>query len=80
MQLPPLDVMATWPLPNYIDPVTRGPASTAIVLVLYPLVCLVIFLRVYARLVISKSFGPDDWLILATLVCLLCNLLVPANN
>jgi hypothetical protein len=69
MQLPPLAVIESWPLPNYIDPVTRGPAIIIMNLVLFPSVCLFIAIRVYTRLCISKSFGADDWLILASLVC-----------
>ena len=69
MQMPPLAVIESWPLPNYVNPVTRGPANIIINLVFLPLVCLVIALRVYTRLRISKSFGVDDWLILASLVC-----------
>jgi hypothetical protein len=69
MQMPPLGVIESWPVPNYVNPVTRGPANIIINLVFFPLVCLVIALRVYTRLRISKSFGADDWLILASLVC-----------
>ena len=68
MILPPLEVIASWPLPNYDDPITRGPAPIIFNLVLFPLVCFFIALRMYTRLCISKSFGLDDWLILATLV------------
>ena len=69
MQLPPADVLASWPTPNYVDPVARGPANLIMNVILYPLVCLAIFLRLFTRLRISKSFGVDDWLILASLVC-----------
>ena len=68
MQMPPLAVIESWPVPNYVNPVTRGPANIIINLIFFPLVCLVIALRVYTRLRISKSFGADDWLILASLV------------
>jgi hypothetical protein len=69
MQMPPLAVIESWPPPNYVDPVTRGSANIIINLILFPLVCLFIALRVYTRLWIAKSFGADDWLILASLVC-----------
>jgi len=39
-------------------------------LVLYPLVCAALGIRVYTRLRISRSFGWDDWLILLSFVCL----------
>jgi len=69
MRLPPLEVIASWPTPNYDDPVTRGPAPIIFNLVLFPLVCFFMALRMYTRLRISKSFGRDDWLIFAALVC-----------
>jgi hypothetical protein len=68
MILPPLDVVESWPLPNYVDPITRGPANLVVNLVLFPLVCVLVALRLYTRLHISRSSGPDDWLILASLV------------
>ncbi len=71
MQLPPLEVLASWPKPNYVDPIQRGPANIILDLTLLPLVCLVITLRVFTRTSISKNFGADDWLILASLVRLL---------
>lgn len=68
MLLPPIEVIESWPVPNHDDPITRGPAPIYFNLVLFPLVCFFIALRMYTRLRISKSFGLDDWLILATLV------------
>jgi hypothetical protein len=68
MQLPPLSVIESWPTPNYVDPVVRGPENIILNLIFFPLVCLVIALRVFTRLRISKNFGIDDWLILASLV------------
>ncbi|TVY83554.1 hypothetical protein LSUE1_G005195 [Lachnellula suecica] len=64
MQLPSLEILASWPAPNYIDPETRGWSNAVVNIVLYPLVCIALGLRVYTRLRISRSFGWDDWLIL----------------
>ena len=68
VQLPPLEVIATWPTPNYVDPVTRGWANAIVNIVLYPLVCIALSIRIYTRLRITKSFGWDDWLILLSFV------------
>lgn len=71
MRLPPLDVLKSWPTPNYIDPVMRGWENRILIIVLFPLVFLAISIRVFTRLRISRSFGVDDWLILAAFVCFL---------
>jgi len=67
--MPPLDLIASWPTPNYVDPVMRGPANIIITLIFFPLVLLIVGVRIYTRLRISRSFGADDWLILLCLVC-----------
>jgi hypothetical protein len=69
MRMPPLDLIASWPTPNYVDPVMRGPANIIITLIFFPLVFLIVGVRIYTRLRISRSFGADDWLILLCLVC-----------
>jgi hypothetical protein len=64
-----LDVIATWPMPNYVDPVTRGPALIIMHLILYPLVLCIVGLRTFTRLRISGSFGLDDVFILLAMAC-----------
>jgi hypothetical protein len=61
-------VLRSWPKPNYIDPVQRGPENIILNLIFLSLVCLVIALRVFTRLRILKNFRADDWLILVTWV------------
>lgn len=68
MQLPPASVQAAWPTPNYIDPVTHGEANTTINGIFYPLVILVLLLRLYTRVRVSSSFGLNDTLILVALL------------
>ncbi|KAL3422759.1 integral membrane protein [Phlyctema vagabunda] len=68
MQLPPLDVLATWPTPNYINPVTRGSANTILNLILFPIVIFIVVLRVYSRTRLSKNFGADDALIVCAVL------------
>lgn len=63
--------MATWPEPNYIDPVRRGNESIIIQAVLVALVVLFVSIRLYARLAITKAgIGLDDVLIVIAAVCL----------
>lgn len=68
MQIPPASVRASWPAPNYIDPVTHGPANIIVNAILYPLVILVLLLRVYTRVRVSGSFAINDVLILVALI------------
>ncbi len=60
MHNPPWSVIASWPRPNYIDPVTRGPGLVIVNVVLLVLMLLVVGLRFYTRMRITKSFGADD--------------------
>jgi uncharacterized membrane protein len=55
-----LDEISTWPTPNYVNPETRGPGFIIMNLVLYPIVVAIVAIRIYTRLRISRSFGPDD--------------------
>ncbi|KAF5879329.1 putative integral membrane protein [Botrytis fragariae] len=68
MQLPSPEILASWPVPNYDNPTTRGNGVLIVTSILFPLVLSMIFIRLYTRLVMSKSFGLDDWLIIAAMV------------
>ncbi|KAJ5752047.1 hypothetical protein N7520_008964 [Penicillium odoratum] len=68
MQLPPLAVMASWPTPNYVDPVTRGHGVLIVNIVCISLAFLVTILRLYTRLRITSTAGIDDVLIIIGLV------------
>jgi hypothetical protein len=64
LSLPPASVLSTWPPPNYVNPIKRGP-----VIYIIPAICLglsttVVFTRLYARLFIRRWFGLDDLLII----------------
>jgi hypothetical protein len=66
MQLPPIEVIATWPQPNYINPSdVRGPTILILTSIFIPLLVILVALRIYTRLRISKSFGADDIAIIA---------------
>src|SRR5579871_5690036 len=66
MQLPPVDVIITWPQADYINPSeVRGPAILILTLIFVPLLLILVALRTYTRLRLSKNFGADDIAIVA---------------
>lgn len=67
----PLSALQNWPTPNYANPERRGPAATIIVSVLLGLVTLILNVRIYTRVRISRGFGLDDVLIIFAYVWLL---------
>lgn len=68
MQLPPGSVLEKWPTPNYINPESRGSYSTITVSVLLGIVTLILVVRIYTRIYISRGFGLDDVFILLAYV------------
>ena len=66
-QAPP-SVIATWPHPNYVDPVTEGPGLMIVGIVLAAVTLLLVAARIYSRLFITRAPGIDDLLILISLV------------
>lgn len=68
MQLPSPEILASWPIPNYDNPETRGYGVLVVTSILFPIVLSIILIRLYTRLGMSKTFGLDDWLILAAIV------------
>ena len=66
---PTKEVIASWPAPNFVNPVTRGPALTIVNIIFIILVFIVVGLRYYTRLRITRSFGQDDIVIGLSLVC-----------
>ena len=68
MLLPPAAVMATWPAPNYVNPQNHGPGLFIVDITLMVVVLIVVGIRYYTRLRVTKTFGPDDFLIGVALV------------
>ncbi|TEY73303.1 hypothetical protein BOTCAL_0080g00310 [Botryotinia calthae] len=68
MRIPPPQILSTFPQPNYIDPVTRGPVLLIITVVFLPTIYIVVGLRTFTRTHLSKHFGIDDVFLLITLV------------
>ncbi|GFF22079.1 hypothetical protein IFM61606_01218 [Aspergillus udagawae] len=67
MRLPPPEVLATWPIPNYVDPPTRGNGALIVNIVCLSFAFVVTLLRLYTRLKITYSPGLDDVLIVIAL-------------
>ncbi|KAF2665814.1 hypothetical protein BT63DRAFT_417339 [Microthyrium microscopicum] len=59
----PSDVLIHWPKPNYVNPVTRGPELLIVTATFLGISTIVVFCRLYARLVIRRWLGLDDVLI-----------------
>jgi len=76
----PLETIASWPAPNYKDPLKRGPSITIIYVVFYALVLGVVSLRTFTRLQISRSFGWDDAFILLAMACSTPPHAIPSHN
>lgn len=69
MHLPPPEVLMSWPLPNYVNPVTRGGAVLIVNIVTIIVAFLVTCLRLFTRFRITCTPGLDDILIVIALVC-----------
>jgi hypothetical protein len=64
------EIVASWPLPNYIDPTTRGPSLYYVNGIFLFLAALAVSLRLYTRVWIRNWFGLDDAFVLFGLVSL----------
>jgi hypothetical protein len=68
MRLPPPEVVATWPPPNYINPETRGPALIIVELITLPLATICLALRLYVRFKVLNTSHWDDWMMVGAAV------------
>ncbi|KAH6851462.1 hypothetical protein BKA58DRAFT_348647 [Alternaria rosae] len=61
-------IIATWPVPNYVDPVSQREAvEAAIYATTIPMVCLVAS-RIYVRANQKSGVGADDWIMVGAAV------------
>lgn len=60
-----MEVIMSWPPPQYDDPVKRGPALLAIELTILPFALLCLAARIYVRVHILRSTWWDDWCMVA---------------
>ena len=68
MRDPPLDVIKSWPKPNYVNPETQGPGITISGITFMTLATILVMLRVYVRGWLIRSFGWDDAYMVAAVV------------
>lgn len=66
--LPPLEVVAQWPTPNYDDPVRRPRVVVPLVCIIGTVMLAIVGARMWARFVIQKNGKMDDWVILFAMV------------
>jgi len=64
----PAAFIATWPRPNYVDPVTQGPILPASTIVLQIVVFGIVGARLWARFFMLKAPGIDDYLVIFAMV------------
>jgi len=57
-------------IPNFIDPPSKSPMVRAGLFTILPLMIIVVALRVYTRIRITRAFGADDYLCLAATACI----------
>lgn len=70
MQIPPVDVILSWPTPNYDHPETRGLTLLILMVIFTVLVLLSCLGRFYSRIIVKRWFGWDDGFIIIALVSL----------
>lgn len=56
-------MIASWPKPNYVDPVTQGPALSCVCIIFSSLSLAIVTARTYSRIFITKAPGIDDLLV-----------------
>ncbi|KAK2042027.1 hypothetical protein LZ31DRAFT_624758 [Colletotrichum somersetense] len=65
MRFPPATVMLSWPSPNHVNPVERGPALMVVELASLSVALFCLCLRLYVRFFIVHKTWWDDWLMIA---------------
>ncbi|TQS35996.1 hypothetical protein Golomagni_03567 [Golovinomyces magnicellulatus] len=68
MQLPTKSQVESWPAPNYSFPVSRHYENTIITCTMLPITIQVVALRIFSRIRLSRYWGVDDTMMIASLV------------
>ncbi|KAK2800356.1 hypothetical protein FQN50_008172 [Emmonsiellopsis sp. PD_5] len=76
MQVPPVNVIASWPRPNFEDPEYQGPQLAIVGIVFTTISIFVVILRIWVRMVMKRNAGWDDWLIVLATVAWALQLLL----
>ncbi|KAF2129007.1 hypothetical protein P153DRAFT_341421 [Dothidotthia symphoricarpi CBS 119687] len=67
---PPLEVVQSWPTPNYINPITRPNTVLLLACICGPITVATLLARLWVRIFLQRTPGWDDWLMLiATVRC-----------
>ncbi|KAF3005201.1 hypothetical protein E8E13_010809 [Curvularia kusanoi] len=75
---PPLEVIASWPPANLVNPAGRGRVTTWLACAFSPITFFCIFARLWVRFRLQRSPGWDDWLMIAALPFIIAlSILVP---
>ncbi|KAF2876943.1 hypothetical protein BDV95DRAFT_601355 [Massariosphaeria phaeospora] len=72
MRYIPFEVLRTWPVPDYENPVTRGNALVIVNSIFITLVIIVVGLRLHIRLFVKRQLGVDDAFIGLALISAIC--------
>lgn len=65
---PPLEVILKFPHPNYVNPERHSWAIPAMSIALFGVALIVVAIRLYVRLRITRSTGADDALIALAMI------------
>lgn len=68
MRFPPPEVVLQWPVPDYTDPVMRGPGLMIAELTLVPVALVCVLLRLWIRIGWLHKSWWDDWLMVVAMV------------
>lgn len=68
MQLPPAEVTASWPPPNYDNPESRGPELLIVGVITLAVALICLILRLYVKIGILHRCGWDDWFMVSATV------------
>lgn len=60
--------LASFPKPNYVDPITRRPLIVGVMGIMTVAVMLIMSCRLYSRTVLVYAIGWDDWIMLLATV------------
>lgn len=55
---------ASFPEPNYVNPITRQPLVVGVMVPLSVLVIVFMFCRLYSRTILVNAIGWDDWIMM----------------
>ncbi|KXH27128.1 integral membrane protein [Colletotrichum nymphaeae SA-01] len=68
MRIPPVEVILSWPTPNFVNPVTRGPANEIVAIILLAIATVILAIRIFTRRCITNGFGWDDILVVLAFI------------